>query len=100
MIRLVCIKDDPSPSGASHLAILHRIAKGHVACIGNNHILPVLQELTDVEHGLTFVVQPKVFDVDELPKWYTAREAVDFVVQIFEVNPASQASLLQTCAAP
>lgn len=86
MIRLVCIKDDPSPSGTRHLDILHRIAKGHVACIGNNHIVPVLQELTNDEHGLTFIVQPKLFDIDEFPTWYTAREAADFVVQMLEVS--------------
>lgn len=80
------MKDDPSPSGVRHLAILRRIAKGHVACIGSNHIVPVLQELTDVEHGLRFVVQPKLFDICEFPKWYNAREAADFVVQIFEVR--------------
>lgn len=86
MIRLVCMKDDPSPSGIRHLDILRRVAKGHVACIGNNHIVPVLQELTNDEHGLTFIVQPKLFDIDEFPTWYTAREAADFVVQILEVS--------------
>ncbi|EIM86139.1 uncharacterized protein STEHIDRAFT_122114, partial [Stereum hirsutum FP-91666 SS1] len=84
MIRLVCISGDPSPSGARHLSILRQIAKGHVACIGNNHIVPVLQELTDTERGLTFVVQPKLYWLDTLPNWYSAREAADFVVQIFE----------------
>lgn len=88
MIRLVCISGDPSPSGARHLSILRQIAKGHVACIGNNHIVPVLQELTDTERGLTFVVQPKLYWLDTLPNWYSAREAADFVVQIFEVSPA------------
>ncbi|EIM86144.1 uncharacterized protein STEHIDRAFT_157651 [Stereum hirsutum FP-91666 SS1] len=78
------MKDDPSPSGIRHLDILRRVAKGHVACIGNNHIVPVLQELTNDEHGLTFIVQPKLFDIDEFPTWYTAREAADFVVQILE----------------
>lgn len=86
MIRLVCMKGDPSPSGIRHLDILRRVAKGDVACIGNNHIVPVLQELTNDEHGLTFIVQPKLFDIDEFPTWYTAREAADFVVQILEVS--------------
>lgn len=86
MIRLVYIKDDPSPSGLRHLSILRRIARGHVACIGNNHIVPVLQELTDIEHGLTFVVQPKMWDSNRLPQWYTAREAAGFIVQILEVG--------------
>lgn len=86
IIRLVRIENDPSPSGARHLSILRRIGKGHVACIGSNHIVPVLQELTDVERGLTFVVQPKLWDIGAFPKWYTAREAADFVVQIFEVS--------------
>lgn len=96
MLRLVSVKDDPSPSGARHLDILRRIAKGHVACIGSNHIVPVLQELDDVEHGLTIVVQPKMYDLDGIPSWYTAQEAADFVEQILEVSLASHLCFYQS----
>lgn len=76
---------DNDPIGSDHLTILRRLATGNNAFRGDNHALPVLQEL--VNDGMTFVVFPLVFEYGGFtsPWYYNFGEMVDAIEQVLEV---------------
>lgn len=77
---------DGDPTGEGHLTALRRLAMGNDAARGDNHTLPVLQELT--YNGMTFAVFPLVSPSNgfERPWYYNFWEAVDAVEQVLEVR--------------
>jgi hypothetical protein len=69
--------------GFTHLKILRKIARGHIAMRGENHALPVLREIT--LEDMVFVVVPLVESERWVAFYYQLHELLDEAVQLLEV---------------
>jgi hypothetical protein len=80
LIRLITKGDQ----GLNHLAALRRLATGHVAFRGENHIVPMLREIA--LDDMVFAVFPLMHEGFESPWHYNYGEVVDAVYQMIEVS--------------
>ena len=80
LIRLISKGDQ----GHEDLEILQRVAMGPLAFLGENHCLPMLQQLT--LEDMTFGVFPAVSDDFHSPWFLTISEVFDVVIQLLEVR--------------
>ncbi|KAF8487762.1 hypothetical protein JB92DRAFT_2758770 [Gautieria morchelliformis] len=78
LIRLIAFGDE----GLTHLAVLRRLATGHVAFRGENHIVPMLREI--VRDDMIFAVFPLMHEGFDSPWHYNYGEVVDAVYQMIE----------------
>jgi hypothetical protein len=67
----------------NHLAALHRLGTGLIASRGDNHTVPMLQEI--VRGDMVFAVFPLMHEGFESPWYYDFSELVDSVEQVLEV---------------
>ena len=92
LIRLISKGDQ----GHEDLDILQKVATGPLAFLGENHCLPMLQQL--VLEDMTFGVFPAVSDGLNSPWFLTISEVFDVVIQLLEVRnsnmPFSRMSLI------
>jgi hypothetical protein len=81
LIRLMAIGED---RGERHRTALSRVATGNNALRGNNHVVPVLQEI--VHDDMIFAVFPLMADGFDDPWFYHFSEVLDAVEQVLEVT--------------
>ena len=81
LIRLMAIGED---RGERHRMSLSRVATGNNALLGNNHVVPVLQEL--VHDDMIFAVFPLMAEGFDYPWFYRFSEVLDAVEQVLEVT--------------
>jgi hypothetical protein len=70
--------------GENHRISLSRLATGDNALRGNNHVVPVLQEL--VHEDMIFAVFPLMCWGFDFPWFYRFSEVIDAVEQVLEVT--------------
>jgi len=70
--------------GEKHSMALSRLAAGDVAAMGENHTVPVLQQI--VNKDMTFAVFPLMSPGFDYPWYYRFSEVLDAVEQILEVT--------------
>lgn len=80
MIQLVM----KAGEGVSELETLRRFSRPDVAPHPDNHVLPLLDELTCLD--MVFAVVPLLADGLICPWFYDLAEALDAVVQTFKVS--------------
>lgn len=80
MIQLVM----KAGEGASEVEILRRFSRPDIAPHPDNHVLPLLNELTCL--GMVFAVVPLLSDGLISPWFYDLGEALDAVAQTFKVS--------------
>ena len=70
--------------GERHRTSLSRLATGDIALLGNNHVVPVLQEL--VHDDMIFAVFPLLSWGFDYPWFYRFTKVLDAVEQVLEVT--------------
>ena len=70
--------------GERHCVALSRVATGNNASMGDNHTVPVLQQI--VHNDMTFAVFPLMSTGFVNPWYYCFSEVLDAVEQILEVT--------------
>jgi hypothetical protein len=70
--------------GERHRMSLSRLATGNSALLGNNHVVPVLQEI--VHDDMIFAVFPLMAWGFDHPWFYCFSEVLDAVEQVLEVT--------------
>jgi hypothetical protein len=70
-----------------HRKALERLAIGHTAALGENHVLPILDK---IEHeDMIFYVFPLMSEGFSEPWYYSFHEGIDACEQVLEVGPQS-----------
>ena len=82
LIRLISVDGDECSQ--RHIDAIRRLATGEVALRGDNHVLPVLDQ---IKIGtMLFAVLPLMTPSDLLPWFHDYYEVFDFVTQVLQVR--------------
>jgi hypothetical protein len=81
LIRIMTIGED---HGEGHRRALSRLATGHNALRGDNHVVPMLGEI--VRDDMTFAIFPLLYEGFDHPWYYQFSEVLNAVDQVLEVG--------------
>jgi hypothetical protein len=68
-----------------HRNALDRLAVGHTAALGDNHVLPILDKIE--YEDMLFYVSPLIEEGFSYPWYYSFNEIIDACEQVLEVRP-------------